>query len=172
MGTLKRKLLKLELMLKSKLHSHSYMKTYNQYLRSCGVDIQGNIKFIHSSSYIDVSYANKIHIGDNFAMSLNSVILAHDFSLECGMASIGKGDLKNEKKIVKDVYIGENVMIGAGCIVLPGTRIGNNCIIGAGTVCSGTIPDDSIIVGEKWKIMGKTTEWIKKKIESDGSLLN
>ena len=164
--------MKLRLLCAKTVHSKSYMKTYNKYLRACGVDINGNIKFIHPSVYLDTGYASKIHIGDNCVMSVNTILLAHDFSLECGLSSVGLGDLNNEKKIVKDVYIGNNVFIGAGCIILPGTRIGDNCIIGAGTVCLGIIPDDSVVVGEKWKVIGKTTEWIMKKIESDGSLLN
>lgn len=172
MRGLKRKLLKIQLALKKRMRSSSYMKTYNKYLRACGVDINGNVKFIHPSVYLDTAYASKIHIGDNCVISVNSIVLVHDFSIECGMNSIGKGDLNNEKKTINDVYIGNNVFIGAGCIILPGTRIGDNCIIGAGTVCSGFIPDDSVVVGEKWKVIGKTTEWIMKKIESDGSFLN
>ena len=69
----------------------------------------------------------------------------------------------NEKKAVKDVYIGNNVFVGAGCVILPGTRIGDNCIIGAGTVCSGDIPENSVVVGGKWKVIANTTEWIKQK---------
>ena len=98
-------------------------------------------------------------------ISVNTVVLAHDFSIECGMTSLGLGDLKNEKKLVKDIYIGKNVFVGAGCVILPGTKIGDNCIIGAGTVCSGNIPENSIVVGEKWQIIANTTEWTKAKIE-------
>ena len=159
----KRRILKLWLILAKTLRSRSYMKIYNRFLKACGMDISGNIKFIHPSVYIDTAYAKKIHIGDNCVFSVNTIVLAHDFSVECGMAAIGLGDLENEKKIVEDVYIDENVFVGAGCVVLPGTHIGKNCIVGAGTVCSGTIPDDSIVVGEKWKIIANTKEWIKKK---------
>ena len=151
-------------------HSKSYMKTYNKYLHACGMDIYGDVKYIHPSVYIDMGYATKIHIGDNCVISVNSIILAHDFSIECGMNAIGLGDLTNEKKIVNDVFIGDNVFIGAGCVILPGTHIGNNCIIGAGTVCSGTIASDSVVVGEKWKVIGKTTDWIRKKIVLTGEM--
>ena len=142
------------------------MKIYNAYLRACGADVDGTIRYIHPSSYFDFSYASHIHIGDNCAFSLNTILLVHDYSLESGMASIGKGDLNNEKKIVKDVYLGQNVLVGAGSIILPGTRIGDNCIIGAGTVCSGEIPPDSIVVGEKGRVIGHTTEWARKKLQA------
>lgn len=165
---LARKLLKLRLLYAKAVHSKSYMKIYNKFLRACGMDIQGNIKFIHSSAYLDTAYASKIHIGHNCVLSVNTIVLAHDFSLECGMTSLGLGDLKNEKKLVRDVYIGKNVFIGAGCVILPGTRIGDNCIIGAGTVCSGNIPENSIVVGEKWKVIANTMEWTKEKMEQNG----
>ena len=164
---LKRKVLKMQLIINKILHSKSYMRTYNKYLSVCGVKLNGNVKFIHPSVSIDIGYANNIHIGSNCVISINSIILAHDFSLECGMCAIGLGDVNNEKKIVSDVYIGDNVFIGAGCIILPGTRIGNNCIVGAGTVCSGIIPDNSVIAGNKWRVIGETTEWAKKRIEQE-----
>jgi len=160
---IKRKFLKIRLYLAKRTHSKSYMKIYNEYLRACGMDVTGQIKFIHSSVYIDLGYAAHMHVGDGCVMSVNTVVLAHDFSVECGMNALGMGDLTNEKKIVSDVYIGKNVFVGAGCIILPGTHIGDNCIIGAGTVCSGNIPDDSVVVGEKWKIIANTREWAQKK---------
>lgn len=165
---IQRKLLRVCLFWTKIMHSKSYMKIYNKYLRACGMDIQGNIKFIHSSVYLDTSYASRIHISDNCVISVNSIVLAHDFSFECGMTSLGLGNLQNEKKIIQDVYIGNNVFIGAGCVILPGTRIGDNCIVGAGTVCSGSIPDNSIVVGEKWKIIAKTSEWAKEKMRKYG----
>lgn len=167
----KKKLLKLCLIWAKATHSKLYMKIYNKFLLACNMDIDGNIKFIHSSVYLDTAYASKIHIGDNCVISVNTVVLAHDFSIECGMTSIGLGDIKNEKKLVRDVYIGKNVFIGAGCVILPGTHIGDNCIIGAGTICSGNIPEDSVVVGEKWKVIAKTTEWTREKLVEHANIL-
>ena len=172
MRKIKRIIYKAELSLSRILRSKSYMKIYNKYLRACGMEINGNVKFIHSSVYLDLGYASNIHIGDNCVLSVNTIILAHDFSVECGMNAIGLGDLSNEKKLVKDVHIGDNVFVGCGCIILPGTRIGNNCIIGAGSVCSGVIPDNSIITGEKGKVIANTIEWAKQKNEQYGDLWN
>ena len=166
MQKIKRKFAKFQVLAARKLRPKSYMKMYNKYLKIAGVHLNGTVKFIHPSVHLDTGYAENLYLGDNFVVSINSVILAHDYSLECGMASIGLGDLKNEKKIVKDVHIGNNVFIGAGCIILPGTEIGDNCIIGAGVVCSGKIPENSVIVSEKYKILSKTTEWIQKKINT------
>jgi len=41
--------------------------------------------------------------------------------------------------------IGDNVWIGAGCIILRGTVIGDNCVIGAGSVIKGKIESNTLI---------------------------
>ena len=56
----------------------------------------------------------------------------------------------------KAVEIGEHSFIGAGAIVLPGTRIGKYCIIGAGAVVKGKIEDYSIVIGNPAKKIGDT----------------
>lgn len=45
------------------------------------------------------------------------------------------------------VYIGNNVFIGMGATILMGADIGDNCIIGAGSVVKGTIPPNSVVAG-------------------------
>ena len=42
--------------------------------------------------------------------------------------------------------IGKNVWIGANTVILRGTKIGDNCVIGAGTIVKGDFPENSIIV--------------------------
>jgi acetyltransferase-like isoleucine patch superfamily enzyme len=45
------------------------------------------------------------------------------------------------------VEIGENVWLGSGVTVLPGCRIGNNAVVGAGSLVTKNIPDNEIWVG-------------------------
>ena len=163
MQKIKKKISKLQLLFAKKFRSKKYMKIYNNYLKQTGVHMNGDVKFIHPSVHLDTGYASNIHLGSNFVISINSIILAHDYSIECGMAAIGEGDNNNEKKFVRDVYIGDNVFIGAGCIILPGTKIGNNCIIGAGTVCGGVIPDNSVVIGTKCNVVANIKEWTESK---------
>lgn len=47
-------------------------------------------------------------------------------------------------------------MIGACTILFSGTTIGHNCIIGAGAVVKGQVPDYSILAGNPAKVIGKT----------------
>lgn len=49
-------------------------------------------------------------------------------------------------------------LVGAGAIVLPGSKIGKYCIIGAGAVVKGVIEDYSIMVGNPAKKIGDTRD--------------
>ena len=45
------------------------------------------------------------------------------------------------------IEIGDDCWLGGGVIVCPGVRIGNRCIIAAGSVVTRDIPDDSLAAG-------------------------
>ena len=49
--------------------------------------------------------------------------------------------------------IGDNVMIGAGAILVGNIRIGNNVKIGAGAIVVEDVPDDCTVVGQKAKVI-------------------
>ena len=54
--------------------------------------------------------------------------------------------------IHKEIRIGDNVWVGAGVIVLPGCRIGNNSVIAAGAVVCHDIPDNCMAAGVPAKV--------------------
>ena len=101
----------------------------------------------------------KITIGKNCLIAANSQLMdssGHDLAfkdLEIGrLLSTG---------YPKPVVIGDNVWIGTGVIVLPGTTIGDGAVISAGSVVSGTIPDNVLA--------GGNPAVVRKKIENDRS---
>ena len=49
--------------------------------------------------------------------------------------------------------IGDRCWIGANSIILPGVTIGNNVVIGAGSVVTKDIPDNVVAVGSPAKII-------------------
>lgn len=53
--------------------------------------------------------------------------------------------------ILRKTMIGDNVRIGSNCTILP-VNIGDNCVIGAGSVVTKDIPNDSIVYGNPAKI--------------------
>ena len=56
------------------------------------------------------------------------------------------------------VRIGKNCWLGAGVIVLPGITIGDNVVIGAGSVVTKDLPSDIVAVGNPCKILRKIGE--------------
>ena len=60
---------------------------------------------------------------------------------------------KNWIEYNKPVVIGDGVWIGACCTILPGVHIGNNYVIGAGSVVNKDIPSDVIAGGNPCKII-------------------
>ena len=67
----------------------------------------------------------------------------------------------------KAVTIGDNVWIGGNTVILPGVHIGNNAVIGAGSVVTKDIPDWCIAVGNPCRVQKKITEADKRKLFRD-----
>jgi acetyltransferase-like isoleucine patch superfamily enzyme len=65
--------------------------------------------------------------------------------------------------VARDVVIGNDVWIGHQAIILPGARIGDGCVIGAGTIVSGTIPPYSICVGNPGRV--RSTRFAPEVVE-------
>lgn len=65
------------------------------------------------------------------------------------------------------VHIGENVWIGANAVVLPGITIGDNSVIGAGSVVTKDIPPNVIAVGNPCRVIREIGEHDKKYYYKD-----
>lgn len=53
----------------------------------------------------------------------------------------------------RDTIIGHDVWLGYNALILPGARVGNGVIIGAGAVVRGTIPDYSVVTGNPGQVI-------------------
>ena len=60
------------------------------------------------------------------------------------------------------VHIGNNCWLGAGVIVLPGVTIGDNTVIGAGSVVTKDIPSNVVAVGNPCRVLREINEHDKK----------
>ena len=58
-------------------------------------------------------------------------------------------------EIAKPIAIGDNTWLGANATVLPGITIGKNCVIGAGTLITTDIPDNSLVLGSPGRVVRK-----------------
>lgn len=57
------------------------------------------------------------------------------------------------------------MFVGYGSIILPGVTIGNKVIVGAGTVCSKNIPDNSVVVGggTSYRVLCTYDEYVERQ---------
>jgi carbonic anhydrase/acetyltransferase-like protein (isoleucine patch superfamily) len=76
-----------------------------------------------------------------------------------GHVSIGDRVIIGHGAVLNCRRVGDQVLIGMNATILHDVEIGNNCIIGAGSLVSQgmKIPDDSFVVGVPAKVKGKVT---------------
>jgi len=61
------------------------------------------------------------------------------------------------------IEIGDRVFIGDSSIILPGVRIGSDVVIGAGSVVTSDIPDNSVVYGNPARVIGGLRPWLERK---------
>ena len=110
----------------------------------------GNYSFLNQSVKINCSV--HISIGDNCAISDSVQIMDSDFH-----SVIVKDEVN--KPIAKPIFIGNNVWIGRGAIILKGVKIGDGAIIGAGSVVTRDIPPRVLAVGNPARVIKENVEW-------------
>ena len=93
---------------------------------------------------------DSIKIGEKCLIGANVKIVDNDFHPVDPDARI-----KNDVSQIKHapVVIGDNVFIGMNSIILKGTTIGNNCVVGAGSIVHGTFEDNCVIAGNPAKVI-------------------
>lgn len=68
------------------------------------------------------------------------------------------------------IRIGRNCWLGAGVIVLPGVTIGDNTVVGAGSVVTKDLPSNVVAVGNPCKILREINERDKEFYHKDKKL--
>jgi acetyltransferase-like isoleucine patch superfamily enzyme len=103
-------------------------------------------------SGVTISARESIEIDDYATVGANTKIFDNDFhSLD---AEERKNDIY-DNLVCKPVRIGKNVFIGCNCIILKGTELGDNCVVGAGSVVSGKFEPNSVIAGNPARVIRK-----------------
>lgn len=92
-----------------------------------------------------------VEIGDGTLIGANTYIFDNDFH---AIDPIARADDDYSMVRSAPVWIGSNVFIGTRSIILKGVTIGDNAVIGAGSVVTRSIPRNAIAAGNPCKVRG------------------
>lgn len=123
-----------------------------KYARFQGVKIGKNCN-IQKISFGSEPYL--IEIGDHVQITNGTKIFTH-----------GGGWVYREQYPELDFFgkvrIKNNVYIGNNSMIMPGVIIGNDVIVGAGSIVTKSIPDGKIAAGNPARIVGETKDFVEK----------
>lgn len=116
-------------------------------------------------------YGYNIEIGNNFFANYNLVIL------DCAKVIIGDNvfigpnvgiytaghplhfALRNQEyEFALPITIGNNVWLGGNVVINPGIKIGDNTVIGSGSIITKDIPDNVLAVGNPCRVVRQITD--------------
>lgn len=146
------------------LYPNTYSsEAYLKHIKNLGGVVGTNCYIFEPKTVnIDLFRPWLLNIGDNVVICAKTTILTHDYSHTVLLHKYGKniGD-------AKPVSIGNNVFIGIGTMIVMGTEIGNNVIIGAQSVVHGKIPDNCVVAGNPAKVICTIEEFYNKRIQNE-----
>ena len=141
-----------------------YMKEYN----TLGLGDEQRMTELLKLSFAEVGegtfiqppyYANwggaHVHLGSNVYANFN-LTLVDDGHIYIGDKTMIDPNVTIQFNV--DVHVGRNVWIGAGAVILPGITIGDNSVIGAGSIVTKDIPANVVAVGNPCRVLREIGE--------------
>ena len=136
---------------------HMFFKFFlssQTYAKFIGVKI-GDGCFISTKNFSSEPYL--IEIGDYVRIAKNVSFFTHG-----GVWTVRKKYKIDDLDYFGKIKVGDYTYIGDSVILLPGVIIGENCIVGAGSVVTKSIPKDSVVAGNPAVYITNTNEFVKK----------
>ena len=108
-----------------------------------------------------------ISIGDRVTISSGTKFLTHD-----GATWLVRGE-EGRRFLYRPIAVGNDVFIGVDVIILPGVRLGDKVVVGAGSVLTKSIPNGMIVAGNPARVIGTFAEFesrIRETCPSEGDV--
>ncbi len=157
------------------INTGTYMHKYVAFLKKQGMDISGMPNYISNDVHFDGKDYSIIHLGDGCTISREVHFLTHDYSMhtvlqgletqlsENARKTLEAADARDKILDLRGIHVGDHTFIGARAQLLPGTHLGNNCIVGGGTVVKGYYGDNTILIGNPATVYHlSTVEWLER----------
>ncbi len=130
-------------------------KQKRKYLIKKGAIIGENTRIISNiSSFGSEPYL--IEVGSNCLISSDVSFMTHDGGISV-LYNLNYFDYKVDK--LAPIKIGNNVFVGARSTIMPGVTIGDNCIIGLGSIVTKDVPSNSVVCGVPAKVIKTIDEY-------------
>ena len=111
-------------------------------------------------------YGKNIHVGESFYANFNCVILdvaeviigkncmiATIVAIYTATHPIDPVERNGGTEYAKKVVIGDNCWLGGNSVICPGVTLGNNVVVGAGTVVTKSFGDNVVLAGNPAKVI-------------------
>lgn len=114
---------------------------------------------VNMSKSENIEIGERVSIGGNVILSADSPIYIGNDTMIASRVIINTAthDYHNHpmwrERISRPIYIGKHVWIGSGAIILPGVKINDYSVIGAGSVVTKHVPEKAIIAGNPAKLI-------------------
>ena len=118
-------------------------------------------KHVHFGKYVYANYNltmvddTHIYVGDYTMIGPNVTIATAGHPIDPALRSV-------QAQYNMEVHIGKNVWIGGGCVLLPGVSIGDNTVIGAGSIVTKDIPANVVAYGNPCRVIREIGEHDRK----------
>ncbi len=148
------KRLRIALMLNSSSRN-KYIKKH-QIFKSMGENVFFQTRLIPSDPHL-------IKFHNNIVVTSNVTFVTHDI-FHLGLNNMGKGYFPYEQNCIE---IMDNVFIGCNTTILGGIKIGPNAVVGAGSVVTKDVPENSVVAGNPAKVIGTFDAFLEKRSQKE-----
>lgn len=118
---------------------------------------------------LNLEYGRNVTVGKGVFINFGATILAQAsvtlgdrvmMGPNCSLITVGHPVNDHEMRaegweIAKPITVGDNTWFGANVTVLPGVTVGKNCVVGAGTLLTRDVPDNSLVLGSPGRVVRK-----------------
>ena len=123
------------------------------YARSLGVSIGEGSEIFSTELNIFGGEPYMVRLGRRCFITEGVRFVTHD-----GGVLLFRSELP-DLDLIAPIVLGDDVYVGTRAILLPGTTVGSNCVIGAGSVVRGKIPSGSVVGGVPARVLKSIDEY-------------